>query len=201
MTKLKLILGFVITAFIAGQAAEAIMVNGSIEFAGNNELLNNTGPDTGNMDVDADAVDFGLAIVSAASGSFSAIPAGIIGGTPATFTDFSFGELGTVGPLSVTPLWMVTYGDFDYSFALTAITSNALGSGQRTLAGVGEVSIVSNNQAVKSPYEVSIGSWEFSQSGDLTFTAASNVPDSGASAVLLGLGLLGLAGTARRFKR
>ena len=198
MKALKLIITLALAALFTSQAAQAILIQGSIEFAGNNTLLNNVGPTTGDINTDADYIDFGLAVVTAVTGSYSAIPSGIIGGALATFTDFSMGELGVTGPLSVDPLWTVSYGGLTYSFALTKITGNKLGAGgQRTLSGSGVVSIAGS----ESPYEDTFGTWKFSQSGEATFSSATSVPDSGASALLLSLGLVGLSAAVCRFKK
>ena len=173
------------------QQAQAAQITGSIDMSGTATL---------------DNVSLGSATKAT---SFSAVT---VGGTPtgsftgtsgnsASWNAFTFGS-----SADVTPLWTFTDAGtgWTYTFDLDSNTIvsqdnfflNLRGSGVLDITGAG------------SPYVPTTGAWSFtisnSTGGDhanFQFTFANSqtaVPDGGATALLLGLGFLGLGFIARR---
>ncbi len=186
MKKLKLILGFALATLVAGQAAQAVFISGEVFFTGGATL--DATPASATSISFANPIDL-LEVIS--TGSY----AGLTVPTTATFKDFTFGSVGTTGALSVDKLWTFTDG-VTFSFEVTTLTGNSFSNGQRTLTGHGIARI--------GGFDDTDGTWFLSTSGtgtSIAFSSSADVPDSGATAALLGLGLLGLAGAARRFKK
>jgi hypothetical protein len=118
---------------------------------------------------------------------------GLAAATTATFTNFNFGVVGTVGALAVNPLWSFTDGGKSYSFSLLSLTLNEMSGSQRNLEGWGVASITG--------LEDTQGFWSMSTSGkntSVSFSSYSSVPDSGTTAVLLSVGLVGMGLVSRR---
>ncbi len=192
-------LGLAVGLFTSS-AALAIPITGQILFTGEANLVNNVGPGSpgGATSANADFIDFANPVdvsQNASTGSYS----GFNGSTDATFTDFSFGDVGTVGPKVVTPLWTVVFGGVTYSFNLTSITLNTLVGSQRNIEGNGIATISGGI------YDASPGHWTLSTSGDgvtaITFSSASTaVPEGGSSLALLGVGLLTVGLVRRKLK-
>ena len=181
MKKLKLILGLALGALVMGQA-QAVQIGGEVVFSGAATLDASPGAAT--------SISFNNPItVALSTGDYAGLAPG-----SATFTDFTFGSVGTTGALAVSPLWSITGG---WSFDITSVTNNSLSNnGQRIVEGKG--------LAYGTGYQATPGTWALSTSGStssVVFSANTKVPDSGATAALLGLGLIGLAGAARRFKK
>jgi hypothetical protein len=178
MNKIKLILGLALATLVMGQAH-------AVDIAG--EIAINPGVGgTVVIDTALNTVSFvGPQIVSFATGDY----AGVLGDT-AFYADFTYSPLAVVNPL-----WSI---DPDTYFDITSMNIVS------EVAGV-SVSLTGMGTAYHDAFDPTVGSWSFSadQSGSF-FTWSSTtttVPDSGATAALLGLGLLGLAGAARRFKK
>lgn len=127
--------------------------------------------------------------------------AGLQAATSATFTNFTFGAVGTTGALAVSPLWTFTDAGtgWTYTFDLASISVNAVLGTQRLLEGYGTLNIT----GAGSPYTATNGYWTLSSSGvqtRVTFSSyATSVPDGGSTLVLLGGVLFGVEMLRRRF--
>lgn len=119
-------------------------------------------------------------------------------GTLLTYKNFQYDPL-----VVINPIWLTTTG---LSFTLTSISSvtENVAFGGLLLFGSGIIS--STNPA----FDPTPGNWSFnaSESDNATFSwgstasvAPSRVPDGGASAILLGVSLLGLVGASRKFRK
>jgi roadblock/LC7 domain-containing protein len=133
---------------------------------------------TGNL---ATATSFttitGVSVVPVEDGTYTGTT-----GAGATFTPFSFTAA------AVTPLWTFTWGGITYSFDATSITIVTQKKGFLNLQGWG--------WANATGYASTEGSWSITDTGTkstVTFGSAATVPDSGATALLIGLGLAGIA--------
>jgi len=176
MTKLKLILGFAITAFIAGQSVQAIQyISGSVGFDG---TWSGDGADINSHN---NVTLIGAQVEGNGTGSF----AGLTDGTAANFSVIDLNA--TSGPV-----W--TAGIF--SFEAVDYTVTRIQNAILAITGEGYAS-VPGAQNSYGMFTLSLG-----QSGQsMTFQSTADVPDSGTTTALLGLGLIGLAGAARRFKK
>lgn len=181
-------LGSLLLAFAGANIASAAKINGDIYFTGAGLLDGSPGS--------AEAIDFFPNVQIdefISTGDYS----GLNPATTATFTDFTFGSVGTVGALAVNPLWVFTDSNtgLTYSFSLTHITLNAFTGTQRLLEGRGVASISGG------AYEDTEGFWSMSTSGTnatVSFSAFTSVPDGGTTAALMGLGLVAAGMVARR---
>jgi hypothetical protein len=170
-------------------AAQAVQINGSISFAGGATLIP-PGVAT------ATQVDFGVgpnARVSAVSGDYLPVPAGIFGQT-VTFTSFVFDPF---APLAV--IWTFDHDGWTYAMSADTVTQlerstspapailNLKGSGIATITGAG------------ANFDPTPGIWNVSvtEAGtSFSFAGASvvkGVPDGGLTLAMLGLALSGLA--------
>lgn len=189
MKNIKLILVLALSGLFASQAAQALSIAGEIVFSSTGgATLDSTQSTATTVTFGGEEVDLGL-------GHYS----GIASGTAATFSSpFVFGGVGTTGPNAIVDLWKVIVGPTTYSFDLATITINEMSGGSRNLEGLGTAHITG--------FTSTAGIWSMNFSGastTVTFSSATHapVPDSGATSALLGIGLLGLAGAARRFKK
>jgi hypothetical protein len=182
-TSFSKFVGVILLALSLGTAAHALPITGSIGF---------TGPYTANNDnlTLATTLTFGTVEVTGVhDGDFSGIATGTVATTPAFLS---------VNPtvLPATPIWEVG------GFALTLSSLVEIGNTPTslTLEGFGEINAVG--------FDPTPGYWvgTFNRAGtNFTFSASSNaepvaVPDGGASAVLLGTGLIAVGLATRRFK-
>src|ERR1035441_10081014 len=117
------------------------------------------------------------------TGSYASLP--LFAG-PVTFTPFSFSAA------AVTPLWTFTVGSVTYSFDATSIMVVAQSKGGLLLEGNGWASITG--------YQTTLGSWSIDDTTTTHKSAIFNfgadtaaLPDSGGTALLIGLGLAGVA--------
>ena len=179
MNKLKAILVAAIAACTI-QAASAALINGSIGFAGS---FSTTPSDLAT----ATGISFSNEItIGASTGDYGLIPSG----TPVSFTDFSFADA------MVSPIWQLTYLGAQYSFDLTSFSVTNQDSNNITVEGSGVASITG--------LEDTPGVFVLTANkagANLTFSASTAVPDTGATLALLGFGLLGLGAASRRFKK
>lgn len=118
-------------------------------------------------------------------------------GTFVSYKDFFYDPLSVVGG---NPIWTTTTG---LSFSLTSI-SGFTESGTSGLLAFGSGTVSSTTAG----FDTTAGDWSFnaSKTGSVfswgsTAAAVSRVPDGGASAILLGVSLLGLAGASRKFRK
>lgn len=190
----KLTLSLIAASAFTG-ASFAVPIVGEINLNSNGvvTLFNTVGPAGPATPNNADALSFPLALdfsVQAGSGTFATFNPGM-----GTMTDFAFNP--TLSPSPVAPLWAITSGaGTGFSFTLNAITLvDQATPGFLNLGG---------NGAFSGPgFDTTLGAWSFTvtTTGSLfTWTSGNvaNAPDGGTTALLLGLGLLGL-GAARRF--
>lgn len=119
-----------------------------------------------------------------ATGDYASVPVF----TPVTFTPFSFSAAG------VTPLWTFTSGGLTYSFSATSINVDKQTTNFLDLSGVGWANITG--------YETTEGAWtiDITHTGPVTKhtvfafgSSEATLPDSGGTALLIGLGLAGIA--------
>ncbi len=179
-------------SLFAGQA-QAVPISGSISF-GMSAVAANAGGDLPNF-TGATIINFGdfapNGSVQSSSGDFAAAGFGFL--TPATFFDLDFG-----GPtLPLAPLWTSTAGANTASFDLLALTIDGQTANTLDLSGSGIIKLTGfdDTDAVWTlSGDISAGSLSFGISS--TNTA---IPEPSMLA-LLGLGLLGFAGS-RRFSK
>jgi len=187
---LKLIATIAIGA-IAASSANAAMIQGDINIDGTGTLDNS---------------DLSLAtkITNITSSLGNGTPTGdyaFFAGYPGDFNfqDIDWGTAGYTGALSITNLWSVNVNGVTYSFDLVSITTNQVIAGTLVIQGTGTAkatgSTLSDNPG---------GTFRLSSSSSgssISFTSNTSVPDSGHTAALLGLGMLGLAGLAKRLRK
>lgn len=178
-----------VTAAICGlgAAANAVPVSGNITFAGGVELNTSSAGTATAVEAWTGANGTGDPIVISSDGSFSSIAPG----TDVTFTAPWFFNSG-----AVADLWSVG----GYTFNLTS-SQVVFQGGSPAIVGVDGTGVITGNGADQAM------SWSFSTSdpgasganGTLIFsfqaasgTTAPTVPDGGTTAMLLGLGVLGL---------
>ena len=167
--------------------AQAMPISGAISFAGVASPLGLGASDW----YTATGIDFGLADVDSMtlpSGSYLGTQ-----GTATTFNDFTFTAL------PVSPLWTFGFAGATYSFDLITLTSIE----QRLVTGGSLLNLVGSGNLMITGFDLTPGvfiltaqgtggSFSFSSSNSTT-----NVPEP-ASLLLLGSGLIGLAGVVRR---
>jgi hypothetical protein len=127
-------------------------------------------------------------VVPGNTGTYSSVPLF----TPVTFTPFTFSPF---PPGGVTPLWTFTVGSVSYWFDATSLTVDSQSAGFLNLSGSGWAYITG--------YTPTLGVWSItdttpagkpSKHPTFTFGADSaTLPDSGGTALLIGLGLAGIA--------
>jgi len=180
MKKLATFLAGTALMLMTAVSAMAVPITGEIGFTG---VLTKYTPN-GNIS-SATGLDFASAEVQTASGTFLPIPT--LPPTPVTYKDFTFNP-----PAFVDNLWELTYAGVTYAFDLTDVDVLYQSSAALVLQGTGILQVTN--------YEDTPGIWTFSgQTGSLTFSAASTVPEPG-TMILLGAGFLGLAIYGKRRK-
>ncbi len=165
----------IISAALLASAAKATPISGSINFDGVAKT------NTGSL---ATATAFtsisGVTVVPVETGNYVGTT-----GAAATFTPFSFSAVG------VTPLWTFKIGAVTYSF-------NATGPITIVMQNKNFLNLQGNGWATETGFDPTQGTWSITDTAQghittFTFGASSTVPDSGATALLIALGLAGVA--------
>lgn len=174
--------------------AQAVPITGSLNFEDGTVQLN------GPINSATEVTFTSTAIVNNAplvqpTGAFAGS-----GGTTVTFFPSTITFSPALSPNPVSPLWTFNYNGLTYSFSLTSITSSVGVGPSLNLAGDGIITITGPG----STYDATVGNWTFSTTGsgttDYTFgfvAGDSAVPEAGTTAILLGMGLIGLVGFAQ----
>jgi len=175
--------------FIVSGAANAVLINGSVEITGAFVPV-----DAGFSPVGLDAatgIDFTNGFVVASAGDLSTLATG----TLASMSDFQFNPF---DPNPIT-LWLAFDSNNDpFSFALESVTINNQTATNLSLSGTGTIF------GAPAGFDGTSGNWELSANsaaGSSTFSWSSStvgVVPVPAAVWLFGSGLLGLVGMARR---
>lgn len=196
-TKMSSAAAILATLFWA-TSAQAVPITGEITLSANTTSVSvdfttkrvSFTPSSPSMNSAVDTVSGNMAILAPST-------------TAISYKDFFYSPLSVVG---FNPIWTTASGSL--SFSLTSISSfsetgpNPANPQGVTVYGSGTIS------STTAGYNSTAGDWSFTSSKTGTrFTfgstaaAVSRVPDGGASAILLGVSLLGLAGVSRKFRR
>lgn len=163
--------------------AYALPVTGAVSFAGN-YAVNASDLSTATAFTSfSDVISIGTS-----TGSFAPITVG----TPLLMNVFQFDPV--LSPSPVAPWWTVTLGTTTYSFDITSLSGHTHGGGTLNLEGTGIAHVTGLDDTV--------GIWILTANtvgGTFSFSGSSGVPvPEPLTLILLGSGLLGLAGLRRK---
>jgi hypothetical protein len=169
----------VVSAALLASAAKATPIGGVINFAGAATV---TG---GSIATATGFSNFaGVTVVPLDTGNYAGTA-----GLAATFSPFSFSST------AVTPLWTFTWGAVTYSFDSTG----PIDVSYATVGKLHFLNISGDGIANETGFTSTPGVWSItatvasSSVVSFGFAASSTVPDSGATALLIALGLAGIA--------
>lgn len=167
---------------LVGAVAQADPITGTIQFGALSSSITST-----------QLIITNPAYVTLDSGSYAGIPLVVPGPSPIV----TFATPITYAPPTVTtgPLWSFVYNGLTYSF--TDLTLSVVGTPTSTflnIDGTGNASITGPG----STFTTTSGTWSITDTStngvDFTFSAStSSVPDNGTTAMLTGLGVVGIA--------
>jgi len=180
--------GLALAIMACAMPVQAAPITGAISFAGVASPMGMGASDW----YTATGIDFGLADVdskSLPSGSYLGTQ-----GTATTFKDFDFAAL------PVMPLWTFDLGGATYSFDLITLTSIE----QRLVTGGSTLNLVGSGNLMITGFDLTPGVFILTAQGtggSFSFSSSNSTTDvvpEPASLLLLGGGLIGLAGVVRR---
>ncbi len=187
MKTIKTLICALLIGAVSSSAIVTTEVTGEISFAGAVSFLD--GSDVVVTDLrDAVKIDFGPSFITGVSGDYSIYTPG----DSITVYDFTFDPFPVGG---VDPLWSIT-NDPTTFFALTSLVVVEQEEDSLKLRGEG-IGYMDG----KEPNEG--GTWILTANtlgSTFSYSSTSSVPDSGTTVAMLGLGLIALGATARRFK-
>jgi hypothetical protein len=188
MKKLLVVCSLVVmlVGFTAFNVAALPLMQGGISFSGDYAL------DTGNILTANAFTSFSNVVVQSGSGTWSGVPAN----TPAAFVPFTFNP-----PTNAVPLWWFFFGGITYQLNAPAGSMSFTREGGAIPAldveGAGSILASANYDPTPGFYKITAnqGATTFS------FSASSVTTPEPGTLLLLGLGLVGLVGAGRKFKK
>lgn len=181
---LALAVGAVLITALTG-SVQAVPIAGVISFSGS------ASADNSNLETATEFLTFGTVTVGQEAGL-----SGDYAGTAeenVTFTPFTFDPVGA--SLPIAPLWTYTVDGITYSFTLESLNVDFVSPDFLNLSGIGTASITGKEDTVGL---FLLSGQTFSGEANFTFSASAevpaprtNVPDGGATALLLGFSVLG----------
>jgi hypothetical protein len=168
--------GASLLAFALSTAAMATPINGNITFSGNITLNGPFATATG-------VTSWSSTIVNNVDGNFAPI---VSAGDSVTFT---------------AP-WSFNSGAIDAFWSVNGFTFKLVSSAVEFHSAT-SISVTGTGWVSGNGFEEAAGAWNFSTQniaagGKFSFSASSSVPDGGTTALLLGMGLVGMSFIARR---
>jgi hypothetical protein len=186
----KLAFGLVLVAALGINSAKATLISGTISFDGvastnTNDLANATSFTGYNLVAGGPAGVFD----AGGTGTYALIPAF----TDGSYSNFTFASSPNVavGPTSVIPLWTISAGGVTFSFDATAVTSVSQGQSFLNITGLGTAT---TNLLGYTDTPGSFTITDTTSGTVITFgsTVTTPLPDSGATSMMIALGLAGL---------
>jgi len=180
-TNLAAILAVLTGGLLLCQQTHAVPITGSIQFSGSATA---SGPSGGNP-VTIHFVDPWQTV--AGTGSYASVPPM----TPTTYNDFTFTGDGTgvmlLGP--DMPIWTFTIGATTYSFDLLALTNGHVQAGMMNFNGTG-IAHITGLDDIPATFALEGAGNDFNFVLSSSTTSTNQTPDGGATAVMLGVGLV-----------
>ena len=174
------------------EQAQAIPINGSIQFGGSATA---SGPSPGSP---VNIIFANPWQVTGRLGDYSPVTVG----TSATFNNFSFTGDGVGALLSagVTPLWSFSFGGLNYSFDLASLSSGHTEAGSMAFSGNGTAHI--------DGFDPTPAAWSMEGAGNnfnfeisfSTTTPVGAVPEGGTTMALFGIGLAAILFLRRQLR-